>query len=123
MNKDQNKEPKNGGKKAPSSLTAGVLEQHFSAGVFSGVVSSLSFKTDDTMQIYISEGSEKGYTATEKYTTRDVSKKTVLIGYVDSHNATCVVSAYNFDTKKVFAFVYANGAMSTSKGTFTWTKH
>lgn len=123
MNKDQNKEPKNGGKKAPSALSSGQIEQHFTAGVFAGMVSTLSFKTDDTLDVSITDGAQKGFSSTEKYTTKDVSKKTVLVGYVDAHSGMCIISAYNFDTKKVFSFVYANSSLGTSKGTFTWTKH
>lgn len=111
---------KNEKKRAPETLTGGVITQKFSKGAWAGNTTEAAFSKSGTLGWSVTDGPGKGSSFTCPYKSRSVSKKTLLVGFSDAQKGLYVTAAYNFATGKVFAFVWDGGKAATAKGTFTW---
>ena len=116
----KNTNPKHQAPHSTEELLYSIVSQNFSDGLLKGFTSVIEFVSGDILHVHSisSNGDTNHYT--HRYFIKRVSRRRLLLGFSDQKRDLHVITVYDFDTMKVYAFIYAQRMVPTAKGTFTW---
>ncbi|MBQ1275839.1 MAG: hypothetical protein IIY15_01365 [Flavobacteriales bacterium] len=103
-------------------LLSGIFRQSFSDGLLKGFSSVIEFLSGDILLLHSDSPTGEEVDFTHHYFIRRLSHRRLLLGFSDSSQDLHVITVYDFDVMRVYAFIYAHRVVTTARGTFTWKK-
>lgn len=103
-------------------LLCGIFRQSFSEGLLKGFSSVVEFLSGDILVLHSDSPDGEKVDFTHSYFIRRLSSRRLLLGFSAPSQDLHVITVYDFNVMKVYAFIYVHRQVTTARGTFTWKK-